>query len=289
MRASPRRPLTALLLAVLPAAAGCCLFRAIVATPRLRDAGARLVSANFDEATVEFRFTLENPNAIGATLYRLDYTLDVGGSRCAYGETPDGYRVDLPARGSADVVLPVKVPYAGAFAALKEGWEKDEIPYELRGGVRILEPVFGGIRIPLSKEGTLPSLRPPAIGLKSLRVETAGLTSLRLGVVLEIENRNRTPLRVEKLTGTLSLNGAEVARIPGIERGDDVPGKQTSLVTIPVEVSLLALGLKAKDIYDAGKVTYKLDGEATFELMELGKTTRKLKLEGETTFSRKGG
>ncbi len=281
-----RRALKLLLLLPLLAQTGCGLVRAVVATPTVRDTKAMLTGIDFEEATIEFRFTVDNPNVIGATLYRLDYTLDAAGHRCAYGETPDDYRIPVPARGSAEFVLPVKVPYKAIYAAVKETWDAEEIPYALEGGILILEPAFGGIRIPVGTKGSIPSLRPPRLAVRSFRAAFRPIDRLILTVQLEVENRARMPMRLKGLGGALRLNDAPVARIRGIAAGKELPGRETTTIAVPVELSILGLGARIRQIIDAGGGRYALEGTIEVEVLELGTIKRPFKIEGQAKFDR---
>jgi len=212
-----------------------------------RSGFVRIDPPGIGDGTALFRLSLEvrNPNAVGFKLSGLDGSLFIRNTRAATATFRGG--IDVPARGSATLVLDVRVPLGAAPALL------DTIstyiggaatPYRLDSAVTI--DVFGSPqRFP---EFTLVSgeLAPPT-GLQVPQIELVGggmrfesVSSVALNLDLRLTNPGRLGFRVGAPEVRLAVAGAQAAT--GSLTPVELPAGGTTDVTLSFRFDPLALG-----------------------------------------------
>jgi LEA14-like dessication related protein len=254
---------TALALLVPAVLAGCAgladLARVAFEEPKLSFRSAALQALDLEGATVAFVFDLDNPNGFGLDLARGAWGIEVEGTRIATGDLPRG--IAVPARGAAPISFPVRVRFAdvpGIVSLLRGG--RDEVGYRLTGSVGVQTPA-GVLDLPLSHSDRirLPSL--PRFGVDGLSVRSVSLSSIGVGLRLQVRNPNGFAIPAGKLDYTLGIAGAQVARAEGAALGAVAAG-QTSVVEIPVRVDVASAGRAATDLARGGEVDVDLRGTA---------------------------
>jgi LEA14-like dessication related protein len=246
--------------AVLAGCAGLAdLARVAFEEPKLSFRSAAIQALDLEGATVAFAFDLENPNGFGLDLARGAWGIEVEGTRIATGDLPGGLAV--PARGTAPLSFPVRVRFAdvpGIVSLLRGG--RDQIAYRLSGSVGVRTPA-GVVDLPLSHSDRirLPSL--PRFGVDGVSVRSVSLSSVGVGVRLQMSNPNGFAIPAGKLDYTLGIAGAQVARAEGAALGAVAAG-QTSVVEIPVKVDVASAGRAATDLARGGEVEVDLRGTA---------------------------
>ena len=253
-----------LALAVLvPLLASCAglqeLARSTFETPKLTFRSATLEALDMEGATVGFKFDLENPNSVGATLARIGWAVEAEGTRLASGDLPSGLTV--PARGTAPVTFPVRIRFRdvpGIVSLLTSG--KDEIAYKLSGNLGVRTPI-GILDVPLSHSDRVRLPRVPAFSVEGLSVRGVSLSSIGVAVRLRVRNPNGFPLPSGGLDVALALSGARVAHADQA-RVQTVPGGGSAVVEIPVNIDLGGAGLAASSLLSGGDVDVHLTGKA---------------------------
>jgi LEA14-like dessication related protein len=228
--------------------------------PHLTFQSASLQALDLSGATVAFQYQIENPNEFGLDLARIAYQLDLEGHRIVDGDLPGG--VKIPARGSAPVSFPVRVRFADVpgFASLLS--QRDAVAYRLSGAVGVRTPV-GVVEVPLSHEDRIPVPKLPGFALDGISVRSASLTDVVLDVKLRVDNPNRFPLPAAKLAYGLTVGGAPVASAEAKDLRP-VAGADTSLVAIPVRVSVAGASRAVAQLVQGSAVDVALTGSADF-------------------------
>lgn len=144
-------------------AAGCAglsdLAHSAFSEPRLTFRSATVQAVDLDGATVAFLFDLTNPNAIGVTLARGGWLLELDGKRAAAGDLPAG--LSIPANGTTPISFPVRIRFRdvpGIVSLLASG--KADVPYRISGTLGVQTPI-GILDVPLSHSDRL---RLPRLG-----------------------------------------------------------------------------------------------------------------------------
>ena len=63
--------------------------------------------------------------------------------------------ISLPAKGTGEMMLPIKLSYSDLFKTVKGLTEKNEAAYGIEGNVKVALPVLGDIKIPLKYNDVL--------------------------------------------------------------------------------------------------------------------------------------
>ncbi len=109
------------------------------------------------DADLRFDFDVENPNGIAVPLGGIDYELRVNGERLLAGFADRA--VEIAANGETPVSLPLTL----RFADLARIWGSLRQPgrsrYELAADFLFDVPVVGPVRVPVRRDGELPSLQ----------------------------------------------------------------------------------------------------------------------------------
>jgi LEA14-like dessication related protein len=243
---------TAALAFVLAALPGCALLRELLQAsfvpPMVGAVRSEVVGADFDGLRLRCIARIDNPNALALDASSLVYTVDVKGERVAQGDltagTPSAWGhggVRIPARGSAEVVIPADVPWRGGSELLRslvmDSENSEPIPYRIAARVGIDTPV-GRVLLPLEKEGTFVPPRRPKVTLVSAsgRVTTSGGELL---LELEVENPNTFEIPSWGLDLRATVGGKTALDIPPLV-GEPLPAHGKRRVQARALVNVLA-------------------------------------------------
>lgn len=216
-------------------------------TPQVHLSGVDLQELDWDGATAEFVFHVENPNPVSVKVARFSYDLEVAGRSFLAGSDTDG--LVLQAKGDSELRLPVGLVFADLLATAVEVAQDDTVPFRLEGSFGFDTPV-GPIDVRYQEDGALPVLQSPRVRFQELRLGQLDLVrqTARLELDLGLENEQRgTALGFSGLRYGVDLGGARVAS-GEVTRVAEVAGGATETVTLPLDLKLLEL---AKAVVDA--------------------------------------
>lgn len=275
----PRSPiLVAGLVTLLTGSTGCALLRDLLASsvrrPSLHFIGARVQSASLEGATLNLRFRVDNPNAIGLRLASIGYGLVLDGRRLARGQTERG--LEIAPGGASEVELPLAVRWVESGQALASLFQKREVPWTADGHFGFATPA-GELRVPFEESGRLPLPRPPRFGLASARLESLSFSGATLQVVLEVRNDNGFALPPATLDYHLRLAGREVAS--GRAATPTVAGSGRGQLSLPVRLDFSRGGRALYDLLRSGEVDLGIDGSFQAGALRLPvQATRRVRL-----------
>lgn len=257
-------------LLLLPLAlAGCAetlqMIGAPLEKPRLLFQGWEPRELDLEGATIDLKWRVENPNAVGLKLAGLDYRLELQGRVAVTGAAAGGLR--LPARGAAPLELPVRVRFADVQGIVEAIASHETLAWRASGDVGV-DTGMGVLKIPFSVEGKVPSPRLPRITLAGLAVHGISLSGLTVDVKLEVANPNAFPLPLGTLRYGLRLGGSEVANAASLALAP-VGGGQRVGVTVPVRLTFAAAGEAARRAVAGEPLDVALRGQAGFGSMGL--------------------
>ena len=251
------------LMAVAVGASGCAelmqLLNAETRSPSIHFVSARLQSISLTEAVVEGTFQLENPNSLGVNLKSVAVGVTIGTQKLADAETKNG--LNLPAHGTAPLVVPVRIPFSTLPDLFKSVASADDMAYQVDGRVSIDGPI-GPITVPLTWKGTVPVPKLPKVSFGSVRLDHTSFLGARVVVALQVENPNAFDLPLSTMSANLSVSNASVARA-GIEAPRSLPSKQVSTIELPFELSLLEAGAAVVNAVTSRSAAVRLQGQAS--------------------------
>lgn len=243
-------------------AAGCGgakkLVEQVLQEPRLSVQGVRVVGLSAQNADLEVTLGVDNPNAIGLTLSRLSYELDLEDQRLIAGNTDRTSSV--PAAGQGEVVIPISVSYPDLAAAYARVKGQDEVNYRIKGQVGIATPL-GNLNLPYQASGKMKVWRLPQVKDISLKVDSLSLSEARMRLNLQLENPNAFNLEIQRLHYRIALEGRDFAA-GDVALPQTVPARESGRIEIPLSLNLGELGLAAVGLLRGKNADYTLEYSA---------------------------
>jgi LEA14-like dessication related protein len=99
-------------------------------------------------ATVVFQVMVDNPNAFGINLSRLNYHVEIGGRAISSGALDQGLKIE--ANQQSLVELPVPVRYSDIFSSAFEALRGGSSSYRVKGSAS-----FGQFTVPFDEVGDI--------------------------------------------------------------------------------------------------------------------------------------
>lgn len=134
---------------------GCAVVEELgMAKPAASLKDVNFLSATLDAASLAFDVEIENPYSVDLPLSDLDYSLASAGRKFLTGvaELQDS----IPAKSSKVISIPVTVNFLDLLEALDDTSILSEaIPYNAELGIVVDTPLTKGLRLPMTREGTL--------------------------------------------------------------------------------------------------------------------------------------
>ena len=121
--------------------------------PKVQLVDLQLTQFTFSHATLKTSLELYNPNHFAIDVRRIAFTLDLGGVRIAEGESTIPFT--LPAGRSGQADLRLTSPYLNLLQLRRHLGKKKQLPYELRGSIKLGGFAFWGHTLPIHHRGTL--------------------------------------------------------------------------------------------------------------------------------------
>jgi len=187
--------------AVLAAASlvsACATLNGALKEPEVSVTGMQIKGVSMSDMKLDFTLGVDNPNPLGVKLSGLNYKLDVDGNSLLAGDTKN--KLKVAANSKANVTLPLDLRYkdlAGGIGALLN---KDEVAYELSGSMD-----FGLFSVPYKKRGTLKLPTLPKVSVAWVDIERMTLSGMDITVVLQLDNRNTFPVKLDGIHYDLKL------------------------------------------------------------------------------------
>lgn len=231
--------------------------------PQLSVQNVRMTGISFQAVDLAFRINIRNPNRLSVNLAGFDYQLQVEGQPFLQGEQQQA--VKIAALGNSEVDVPVRVGFREFYETFQQLRGQDSSAYRFECGLLFDLPLLGKKRLPVSREGYLPLLRLPSVGVASLKIEKMGLTGADLLLNLEVENSNAARLFLNHLDYNLSVNGQSWAG-GETHQSAEVAAHGRSLLSIPLSLNFLQMGQTAVQLL-AGKqsLNYQLSGNLNLD------------------------
>jgi LEA14-like dessication related protein len=197
---------------------------------------------------------INNPNSVGATLNRLEYTLDVDGERLVRGQRDD--KTTIAANNLSIISLPLTVNYAGLRTGLAGVLTKKALPFSFSGKVVLDSPV-GDMSFDIAEKGEIPIPDRPRFDLTKIALAELGVTSATLMLHIRVTNNHDFELDIRRFRYEFSLQDNLVSASDiTVER---MVGQDKSMsVVLPVTLKLLGLKKGVVDMLRSGQLKYAM-------------------------------
>ncbi len=133
-------------LALIHQIGACSLAGKVVTPPKVDLQKVEFADTSLSETTLIFNFVVENPNAFGLTVERIDYSVNLNSKPFTNGVLESGFTID--GKASRVVPLPVRVKFSDIFSSVAEMLRTGSTPYEVKGAINL-----GYLTIPFSDTG----------------------------------------------------------------------------------------------------------------------------------------
>lgn len=125
--------------------------------PEVRLEGVRVGGIGLSGGTLYAQLQVVNPNGFALRADELTYDLEFSGARAEewlpFAEGVFVERIEVPARDSALVEIPVEFSYRELGGAIRAVLDRGTLDYRVRGSVRVTDPI--GRTVPYRHEGTV--------------------------------------------------------------------------------------------------------------------------------------
>jgi LEA14-like dessication related protein len=197
---------------------------------------------------------INNPNSVGATLNRLEYTLDVDGERLVRGQKED--KTTIAANALSIVALPLSVSYAGMRSGIAGALTKKALPFSFTGKVVLDSPV-GDLSFDIAEKGEIPVPDRPRFEITKIALSELGVTSATLMLHIRVTNNHDFELDIRRFRYEFSLQDNLVSAADvTVER---LVGQDKSMaVVLPVTLKLLGLKKGVVDMLRSGQLRYAM-------------------------------
>jgi LEA14-like dessication related protein len=226
-------------------------------TVTVRDVSISEVS----RAQIRFRVNVDiaNPNPVGLTLSKVEYSFELGGRPLAAGATDS--KVQIKASGSTPAEVPVGLAYNELLTIYDQNKDADYLEYKLTGKFHVTTPI-GDLPVPYAQKGKVPVVRPPQVLGVALKVKQLSFSGADVALVLQLLNPNGYGLEISKLSYTLALEGKEFAR--GEVAAQKIGPKSPGLIEVPLRVDFSSGLAWASTLLASKHAAYALDYHAVY-------------------------
>lgn len=207
-------------------------------------------SVDWDGASADFVFKIDNPNPIEVKLARFDYTLAFAEVEWLSGDDPDGLVLD--ASSGSELALPVTIEFETLYEVVQATRGLDTVPFGLAGSFGFNTPA-GVVDLPYDAEGGFPALRTPSFAFAKVRVEDYDWSSATVAIDLNVDNDHESTLDFTNFDYALELEGTDVGTGFLADLGT-VDGAQTGTLSVPFTIDFLSAGTAIYDAITSGEV-----------------------------------
>lgn len=249
---------------------GCSVFQNIgdkIRKPVLSIEDMRITGFNFQQMELVYDIKIENPNAVAVNLNSYDYKLVIADHLLVQGDQPENLEVE--ASGESIFQLPVVVSFSEAYQSAVNMGEADEVSYAFTGNLTFDLPIMGQTDLPMNKEGTLPSLKPPEISIQMLKLKNINMSKADLNLTLLFNNPNEFGFDINALKYNLLINEDQWAQGKALQ---DVKIKENDLtqLDIPLSLNISQMGLSAyRILIQSDSLDYRLKGTFNVDTFDL--------------------
>lgn len=238
-----------------------------VERPLVAFEAVKVEGLGFLGATLVFRTRVENPNPTPIAAVRVEYALELEGSRAAQGAVEPALAV--PARdpsgapGTSALTLPVQVRFAGLPGFGRALAEDREANYALAGAVVFSTPA-GELRVPMAQAGRVTIPKRPRMRVEKIVLRSASPRKILLEMRIDVENPNDFDVPAGRIGCGLLLSGKEVVRADVLV-GAPIVARGSASLPVPIEISPLKAGKAvARLLIPFTSLDVRVKGEADF-------------------------
>lgn len=263
---------TALLCLIMLSLSACAVLKDTLQKPSVELLATRFENLTLNDANLVFKLKVSNPGALSIPVQALNYQLHINNKPVISGQHNE--RIKLPAQGEKVVDLPMTFHYSDVFSGIVDIFKYKQLAYQLKANLDLAY-----INIPFQTSGqlSLPSL--PKLSVKKIRIKKLSLSSVQLGLDINVSNSNRFSIPLGGMDYRLTLNQQKVLQGRS-NRGLQLKPGASSTQTLLLDVALSKLGGLLTQIKQGQPLRAEFAGEIESPFKAFGKQTIPLHWQG---------
>lgn len=215
---------------------GGCVADVVKERPTVEAVRPRIAGIDFSGIDLVFDADIRNPWKFAVNSPQFRYGMEVENATFSSGSLTTS--LDLPARGTGTVSIPVRVSYEDVWDLMDALRGKNEIPYKLNGALLI--PALGQTwEIPLTYSGTFPVLKLPDFTVVEFLSPKVQGTSATIGVEAKVTNPNVFSVGIAGLGYAFRLGNVEVATLKATT-GETIEAAGRGVIQLEGRVSIMS-------------------------------------------------
>jgi len=232
-----------------------------VQEPRVNFSKVKMTGLSFDKVDLLFDINIDNPNDLGISLAGFDYDLFLNENSFIKGDQQNG--LEIKAKSQEIIQLPISLNYLDIYKTFTSIKELDSINYQLKTGLSFNLPVLGDIRLPISKSGSVPTLKLPSISLNKLKMDKLGFTGADLTLEIKLKNPNAISMLLNNMNYDLNVSGAQWVQ-GKTNKAMNISAKDENIIKVPISLNFLGMGTSVYNMLTGNqKLNYDLKGNAS--------------------------
>lgn len=240
---------------------GCATVRDIAnpVKPELNVKDVHLTGLNFEAVDLAVAVEVRNPNRIALPITGFDYEVKINDTSFLKGQ--QAQQQQIASLGAEIVQIPVTLKYKNLYDTFTSLSLHDATAYTIDCGVLFDIPGLGALRVPLSAQGDIPTVKLPDLDVEGLKVTQLSLTGADLDLKVRLKNPNAFALLFNSINYELAINGNSWVKGNGATKTEVTPKGEATL-HIPMSLNFKQIGgTVAQLLAGQREVTYQFQGQ----------------------------
>lgn len=235
--------------------------------PKIRYNKMHLRDVNLKSMKMDFDFILSNPNAVEVTLTHFSYDLRIDGRDFLKGTTKRA--MELKANGEGPLRVPFQLEFQKFANTLIAFFQqnKDAVSYHLKLQVGFQTPIGEVLLPPMNIRGQAPIPKLPKMRVIGVALGAMSLMGATLNFKVGMKNEGKFPLKMNGFNYGFRIGGVAIGggntQVSGLKAG----GEQ--VMTIPLKLNFLKVGMAVANIIRSKKVPYDFAGKIDMGMFKL--------------------
>jgi LEA14-like dessication related protein len=264
---------------------GCRSFQSVLQEPVLSIKSVELAGIDVKGIDMMVQVNVDNPNAFGIPLPRLEWELLINENSFISGEVQGGDR-SVKARGSTVVAVPLSVGYTDLYNSFLSLKNSGEAAYTLALALSFPLPVLAEKTFHLEFSGSLPLPRLPKIAVESFDLVRADFNGVAMSCRVKVENPNAFDLPFPALDWEYSVNAVPLLK-SGAADTRAVPAGGSASVEINLDMSYAELFSAVQSLTSRSTAPWAMKLGAVFAIPALENPRETLETAGAFPIVRK--
>lgn len=242
--------------------AGCAALRDFAENqrPTIQYSSMSIQSIDFNSATLQFNFDVDNPNPVGLTANRYSYEFFVNENSFLSGTQEENLRISRESVSTLSV--PVTLRFSEMFNTFSTLFRDDSFAYAINTEVQFDVPGLGMQRLPVNASGNLPIPKVPRFEFGGFEVKNLSMSGADMEVRLNVTNTNSFPIALNRANYQLDVNGRNWLDT-SLSEPLRLSEKDSSQIIIPISLNASQMGnVLVEMMMGSTNFEYQLSGSA---------------------------